>query len=71
MSQERKVPQLFNLREVCALVKMKPTAIYEHVKDGTFPAPIKPTKSGRAKRSTDEQIIDHIASRVADGDKAR
>ena len=51
---------ILRLPEVLAMIGIGKTALYEHIKNGTFPAPIK-IGGGRASGWIDTEIIQWLA----------
>ncbi|WP_423192955.1 helix-turn-helix transcriptional regulator [Cupriavidus sp. H18C2] len=54
--------RLIKLPEVCSAVALRPTAIYQRIKDGTFPAPI---KLGRTSGWIEAEVQEWISAQIA------
>ena len=52
--------QLLNLKEVSQRVKLKKSAIYAHVRDGRFPAPLRISR--RAIRWKEAEVENYVSS---------
>ena len=57
--------RLLRLPRVEDITGLKKTQIYEAVERGTFPKPVRILEGGRAVAWIEQEIIDHVQSRIA------
>jgi predicted DNA-binding transcriptional regulator AlpA len=70
MSDETKFKRIMRRREVEEFTGYRTTQLYEHIKRGDFPAPIRLTESGAALGWLSEELEAWRASRIAARDAA-
>ena len=62
--------ELVRKKQAGKFLGLKATALDDAIKAGKIPAPIAAYEGGRAKFFTGQQIMDHIAKRIAASAKA-
>ena len=62
---EKRFPRMLRLRAVMEFSGLRTTQIYQKVKDGEFPKPVKLTESGRAVAWDEDELLAWREARLA------
>ena len=62
-------PRLWRLPQVVAFTGLKKTQLYDAIARGMFPKPIRILETGRAIAWLEDEIVEHVRSRIAARDQ--
>jgi prophage regulatory protein len=65
------MPRLLRLPEVEQITGLKKTQIFDAVQRGVFPKPVKILETGRAIAWLEDEIVEHVRSRIAARDQGQ